>query len=144
MDIKEIKISVQDMDLMPVYQTEGASGADLKSAETGILEPNCYKLIKTGVFLELPKGYEAQVRARSGLALKHGIGIVNAPGTIDSDYRGEIGVILINHGKETFNYKKGDRIAQLVIAPYTKADFKVVTSLSNTERGVGGFGHTGK
>ena len=144
MDIKDIKVTVQDISLLPSYQTDGASGADLKSAEDGELAPGEYKLVKTGVSIELPIGYEAQVRPRSGLALKHGIGIVNAPGTIDSDYRGEIGVILINHGKDIFTYKKGDRIAQLVIASYTRAEFNIVDSLSDTARGSGGFGHTGK
>ena len=126
------------------YETAGASGADLKSKEDGILKSGERRLVKTGVFIELPAGYEAQVRPRSGLALKHGITMLNSPGTIDSDYRGEIGVIMINHGSEPFVYKKGDRIAQLVISKYSRVEFKNTLSLTETVRGAGGFGHTGK
>lgn len=130
--------------LIPSYETAGASGADLKSKEDGILKSGERRLVKTGVFIELPAGYEAQVRPRSGLALKHGITMLNSPGTIDSDYRGEIGVIMINHGSEPFVYKKGDRIAQLVISKYSRVEFKNTLSLTETVRGAGGFGHTGK
>lgn len=144
MDIVNINLIVEDDYLMPSYETSGASGADLKTKEDGILYPGERKLIKTGVFIELPAGYEAQIRPRSGLALKYGITMLNSPGTIDSDYRGEIGVIVINHGNEPFEYKKGDRIAQLVISKYSKAEFIISSSLTETDRGKGGFGHTGK
>lgn len=144
MDIVNINLIVEDDYLMPSYETSGASGADLKAKEDGILYPGERKLIKTGVFIELPAGYEAQIRPRSGLALKYGITMLNSPGTIDSDYRGEIGVIVINHGNEPFEYKKGDRIAQLVISKYSKAEFIISSSLTETDRGKGGFGHTGK
>ncbi len=144
MDKININIKVEDESLMPSYETLGSAGADLKANEEGVLMPGQRKLIKTGISIELPAGYEAQVRPRSGLALKHGISMVNTPGTIDSDYRGEIGVILINHGDTPFEYKKGDRIAQLVIARYSRAEFQICSSLSETERGSGGFGHTGK
>lgn len=144
MDKININIKVENESLMPSYETLGSAGADLKANEEGVLMPGQRKLIKTGISIELPAGYEAQVRPRSGLALKHGISMVNTPGTIDSDYRGEIGVILINHGDTPFEYKKGDRIAQLVIARYSRAEFQICSSLSETERGSGGFGHTGK
>ena len=144
MDIININIIAEEDCLIPSYETAGASGADLKSKEDGILKSGERRLVKTGVFIELPAGYEAQVRPRSGLALKHGITMINSPGTIDSDYRGEIGVIMINHGSEPFVYKKGDRIAQLVISKYSRVEFKNTLSLTETVRGAGGFGHTGK
>ncbi|MCX4361047.1 dUTP diphosphatase [Mucispirillum schaedleri] len=144
MDIININIIAEEDCLIPSYETAGASGADLKSKEDGILKSGERRLVKTGVFIELPAGYEAQVRPRSGLALKHGITMLNSPGTIDSDYRGEIGVIMINHGSEPFVYKKGDRIAQLVISKYSRVEFKNTLSLTETVRGAGGFGHTGK
>ena len=144
MDIININIIAEEDCLIPSYETAGASGADLKSKEDGILKSGERRLVKTGVFIELPAGYEAQVRPRSGLALKHGITMLNSPGTIDSDYRGEIGVIMINHGSEPFLYKKGDRIAQLVISKYSRVEFKNTLSLTETVRGAGGFGHTGK
>ena len=144
MDIININISAEEDCLIPSYEAAGASGADLKSKEDGILKSGERRLVKTGVFIELPAGYEAQVRPRSGLALKHGITMLNSPGTIDSDYRGEIGVIMINHGSEPFVYKKGDRIAQLVISKYSRVEFKNTLSLTETVRGAGGFGHTGK
>ena len=144
MDIININIIAEEDCLIPSYETAGASGADLKSKEDGILKSGERRLVKTGVFIELPAGYEAQVRPRSGLALKHGITMLNSPGTIDSDYRGEIGVIMINHGSEPFVYKKGDRIAQLVISKYSRVEFKNTLSLTETIRGAGGFGHTGK
>ena len=144
MHIININIIAEEDCLIPSYETAGASGADLKSKEDGILKSGERRLVKTGVFIELPAGYEAQVRPRSGLALKHGITMLNSPGTIDSDYRGEIGVIMINHGSEPFVYKKGDRIAQLVISKYSRVEFKNTLSLTETVRGAGGFGHTGK
>jgi len=108
------------------------------------LEPGQRALVPTGIALEIPPGYEGQVRPRSGLALRHGIGMVNAPGTIDSDYRGEIGVLLINHGSETVELRRGERIAQLVLARYERAVLEEVEELSATPRGDGGFGHTGR
>lgn len=109
-----------------------------------LLLPGQRALVTTGLFLELPEGTEAQVRPRSGLALKHGVTVLNTPGTIDADYRGEVGVILINHGQEPFEVKDGERIAQLVIARYERVNFTEVADLSVSERGAGGFGHTGR
>lgn len=130
---------------LPKYATEHAAGLDLHACndEDIIVQPQTVALIPTGFAIELPIGYEAQLRPRSGLALKHAISLPNTPGTIDADYRGEVKVILINHGKEPFTVRKGDRIAQMVIAKYERVDFVEVDSLSNTERGAGGFGHTG-
>lgn len=130
---------------LPHYMSEGASGADLYAAvETELtLEPYQIKAIPTGIFLEIPVGYEAQVRARSGLALKNGLAVVNAPGTIDSDYRGEVCVILCNLGKEPFKIRRGMRIAQLVFQPVVRAELEVIEELQKTRRNEGGFGHTG-
>ena len=130
---------------VPAYQTAGSSGMDLHAAvaEPLTLDPGDIFCVPTGIAIELQPGYEAQVRARSGLALKHGIGLVNAPGTIDCDYRGEIGVILINHGKLPFTVERGMRIAQLVIQPVCRATVSVADSLTETARNSGGFGHTG-
>ena len=129
----------------PDYATEGASGMDIcaLTEEPIVLNPMERKLIPTGLFLEIPSGYEGQLRARSGLAIKHGIGLVNGIGTIDSDYRGELKVAMINFGSEAFTINDGDRIAQLVIAEYIKAEILASDELSDTERGEGGFGHTG-
>jgi len=126
--------------------TPGAAGLDVVAAvEASVaLEPGGRALIPTGLALEIPTGYEVQVRPRSGLAYKHGVTVLNAPGTIDSDYRGEVGVLLINHGKATFVVKRGERIAQLVVASVIQATFESVHELSSTERGAGGFGHTGQ
>lgn len=134
----------QGLDL-PFYSTEGASGMDLTAAveRDVVLLPGKRALIPTGIAISLPRGFEAQVRPRSGLALKHGIGLLNSPGTIDSDYRGEIQVIMINLGEEPFAIKRGTRIAQMVIAQHVTADFKVVDELDVTLRNDGGFGHTG-
>lgn len=131
---------------LPFYATTHAAGADLRAAiaEDVIIEPGEKALIKTGFAMALPDNFEAQIRPRSGLALKHGITVLNSPGTIDADYRGEIGVILINHGKEGFRVQRGDRIAQMIIAPFVQADFQSVDSLDETERGTGGFGSSGK
>jgi dUTP pyrophosphatase len=136
--------SASDIDL-PSYATEGSSGMDLCANvfEETILEPMERKLISTGISIALPLGFEAQVRPRSGLAIKKGITALNSPGTIDSDYRGEIQVILINLSKENFSIERGMRIAQMVIQPVTKASLKLVTKLSETIRGEGGFGSTG-
>ena len=130
---------------IPEYKTEGASGMDLKAylSQPFTLHPMERMLVPTGLYMELPPGYEAQARARSGLAIKHGIGLVNGIGTIDSDYRGELCIPLINWGSEDFVINDGDRIAQLVIARYEKVEVELTDSLEETERGEGGFGHTG-
>lgn len=130
---------------MPHYATEHSAGMDLRAnLDASItLAPGEYRLIPTGLFLELPEGTEAQVRPRSGLAFKHGITVLNSPGTIDADYRGEVGVILINHGSAAFEVKDGERIAQLVIARYLRVTLAESADLRASERGAGGFGHTG-
>lgn len=130
----------------PEYQTAGSAGADLCARLDSplTLAPHCRALIPTGVRIELPAGYEAQVRSRSGLAAKHGIACLNAPGTIDSDYRGEIMVILVNHGDEAYAVADGDRIAQLVVAAVTRAVFSTAEVLATSGRGSGGFGSTGR
>lgn len=128
----------------PAYQTLGSAGMDLCSAEDVELAPMERKLVSTGVRVAIPEGFEAQVRPRSGLALEFGIGMVNAPGTIDSDYRGEVKVLLINLGQEQVRLERGRRIAQLVVAPVARARTKVVASLAETARGAGGFGSTGR
>jgi dUTP pyrophosphatase len=129
----------------PSYQTQGSSGVDLCAAnpEPILLEPGNSKLISTGLSISLPDGYEAQVRPRSGLALKHGLTVLNSPGTIDSDYRGLICVILINLGNKSFQVTRGLRLAQLVIQSVIRAEFEVVAKLDETVRAAGGFGHTG-
>ncbi|MFH0992549.1 MAG: dUTP diphosphatase [bacterium] len=131
---------------LPAYATEGSAGMDLFAAvkEEIIIQPNETKLIPTGYRIELPEGFEAQVRPRSGLAIKHGIGILNSPGTIDSDYRGEIKVILTNFSSQPFHLKHGDRIAQMVVHRYERVTWDEVTQIAETDRGAGGFGHTGK
>ena len=131
---------------LPHYMTSHAAGMDLSAelAADVILRPGERVLVPTGIAIALPEGYEAQVRPRSGLALKYGIALVNSPGTIDADYRGEIGVIVINHGREPFTIKNGERIAQLVVAPVSRALLVEVDDLDETHRGDGGFGHTGR
>jgi dUTP pyrophosphatase len=133
---------------LPAYETTGSAGMDLRAAvpadEPLTLEPGARALVKTGLKIALEPGYEAQVRPRSGLALKHGITCLNSPGTVDSDYRGEVGVILINHGQEPFVIQRGERIAQLVIARYEQAAMVEVEALDETARGAGGFGSTGR
>jgi len=145
--METVTIRVTAEGSLPEYATEGAAGMDLRAhlpgGETVTLAPGERALIPTGLRIELPIGFEAQVRARSGLAVKHGIGLTNGVGTIDCDYRGEIGVSLINLGRESFSVNDGDRIAQLVIARYAKAELHRVDSLEDTGRGEGGFGHTG-
>jgi dUTP pyrophosphatase len=130
---------------LPAYATPGSAGLDLRAhlEEPRTLQPGERTLIPTGLSLALPDGYEAQVRPRSGLALKHGITVLNSPGTVDADYRGDVGVILINHGHEPFEIAPGDRIAQLVVAAYAQVEWAQVETLPETERGSGGFGHTG-
>ncbi|MDD7416090.1 MAG: dUTP diphosphatase [Treponemataceae bacterium] len=141
----ELKFMVKKGAKVPVYKTSGAAGADVCACiETPvILKPFERTAVPTGLFFEIPEGYEIQVRPRSGLALKNGIALVNAPGTIDSDYRGELCVILINLGTEDFTIHNGDRIAQIVLSPVLKASFIEVSSISVTERGENGFGSTG-
>jgi len=131
---------------LPSYQTSGSAGLDLHAAlaEPVTLAPGCRQLVPTGLALAIPQGYEGQVRPRSGLALKHGLSMVNSPGTIDSDYRGQVAVILINHGTEPFTVKPLDRIAQLVITRVEHAELQLVESLDETERGAGGYGSTGQ
>ncbi len=129
--------------LIPSYQTKEAAGFDLHSVDEVVIKKGERKLISTGLAFEIEKGYEIQIRPRSGLAFKHGVSVLNSPGTIDSDYRGEIKVLLINLGNEDFEIKKGDRIAQAVIAPVVQAKILEVDELSSTERGSGGFGSTG-
>ncbi|EFK06655.1 dUTP diphosphatase [delta proteobacterium NaphS2] len=130
---------------LPDYASQGSSGMDLRACveKPVILEPGRVKLIPTGLAISMPPGFEAQIRPRSGLALKHGIGMVNAPGTIDQDYRGEIGIILINFGETPFVISMGDRIAQMVFSKVYRADLKLVAELDDTMRGKGGFGHSG-
>ena len=129
---------------LPAYQTDAAAGLDLRADEACTLAPGERRLVPTGLAIELPPGHEGQVRPRSGLAVKHGIGMVNAPGTIDHDYRGEVGVLLVNLGQEPFQVRRGDRIAQLVVAPVVRVQVQEVGELSGTNRGDGGFGSTGK
>jgi dUTP pyrophosphatase len=131
---------------LPRYATEHAAGMDISAAVEGevILEPGQTKLVPTGFAIALPAGYEAQVRPRSGLAIKHGIGILNSPGTIDADYRGEVKIIVTNFGSENFVIRRGDRIAQLVIARHERGVWEEREELEDTGRGAGGFGHTGR
>lgn len=130
---------------MPTYATSQSAGMDLRAnlEEPVVLHPMERRLIPTGLHIALSEGYEAQVRPRSGLALKHGLTVLNAPGTIDADYRGEIGVVLINLSQEDFTINDGERIAQLVVARYEQVEFSLVETLDETERGEGGYGHTG-
>ncbi|MBF0188044.1 MAG: dUTP diphosphatase [Magnetococcales bacterium] len=131
---------------LPETMSRLAAGADLRAAvqETVVIEPGARALIPTGIAVSIPEGFEGQVRPRSGLALKHGVTVLNAPGTIDADYRGELGIILINHGDDRFQVTRGERIAQLIIAPISHVNWRSVTSLDETGRGEGGFGHTGR
>ncbi len=142
----DVRISLSENARIPQYATEYSAGADLFALleEAVVLQPLCRALIPTGVRIALPPGYEAQVRPRSGLALRYGITCLNAPGTIDSDYRGEIKVLLINLGDSAFTIQNGDRIAQLVVAPIARAHFSVSERLDETLRGAGGFGSTGR
>jgi dUTP pyrophosphatase len=133
---------------LPAYQSADAAGLDLLAAvpedQPVALAAGAYAMIPTGLVIALPSGFEAQVRPRSGLAAKHGVTVLNSPGTIDADYRGEVCVLLINHGKEPFTIRRGERIAQMVIAPVIQAELAVATSLTSTARGSGGFGSTGR
>lgn len=142
----EVKIINKSHHPLPAYATSLSAGMDIRAnlTEPVVLKPLERKLIPTGLFIALPEGYEAQMRPRSGLALKHGISLLNAPGTIDADYRGEIGVILVNLSSEPFTVNDGERICQMVIATYSQIAWKPVEVLDETERGAGGFGHTGR
>ena len=130
---------------VPKYATAGSSGLDLSADVEGevVLKPGEIKLISSGIYISIPEGYEAEIRPRSGLALKHGVSLVNTPGTIDSDYRGLLSLIMINHGKEPFTIRRGDRVAQMVIKEVIKADIEITGGLDDTVRSSGGFGHTG-
>ncbi len=144
--VVEIKRLPDASDLpLPAYQTAHAAGMDLCAAVTAdvILTPGAKAIIPTGFSIALPPGYEAQVRPRSGLAAKNGVTVLNSPGTIDADYRGEVGVILINHGREPFTVTRGARIAQMIVAPVSSVKWKETDTLSDTDRGAGGFGSTG-
>lgn len=148
MEVKVKRLPHADGLPLPEYQSSGAAGLDLVAAvppDAPIsLAPGQSCLAPTGLVLEIPEGFEAQVRPRSGLALKHGVTVLNTPGTVDSDYRGEIGVLLINFGAKPFQIARGDRIAQIVVAPVTRARLKLIDDLQETERGAGGFGSTGR
>lgn len=141
-----IKIINNSSNELPKFGTEHAAGVDLRAnlAESVIIKPFERVLVPTGLFIELPEGFEAQIRPRSGLAIKHGISVLNSPGTIDADYRGEIKVILINLSNEEFVVQNGDRICQMVINMYERFEWNLVEELNETNRGAGGFGHTGK
>lgn len=141
----KIKIVNRGGQQLPAYATPQSAGMDLRAdiAEPIILHPMERRIVPTGLYIALPQGYEAQVRPRSGLALKHGITVLNSPGTIDSDYRGEIGVLLVNLSTDDFTITAGERIAQMVIARHEQGEFEVVDELDDTERGTGGYGHTG-
>jgi len=149
--LKHVKISLKRKtgceDLpVPNYATDGSSGMDLSADVEGevVLAPGEIKLISSGIYISIPEGYEAEIRPRSGLALKHGISLVNTPGTIDSDYRGLLSLIMINHGKEPFTIRRGDRVAQMVVKEVIRADMDVTEGLDDTVRSSGGFGHTGR
>lgn len=142
----KVKIINKSHHPLPAYQTNQSAGMDIRANLTEPIElkPLERKLIPTGLYIALPDGYEAQIRPRSGLAIKHGITLLNTPGTIDSDYRGEIGVIMVNLSNEPFVINDGERICQMVVAQYQQIEWQTVESLDETERGAGGFGHTGK
>ena len=141
----EVKVVAQKGAVVPSYKTDGAAGADVCAflTEPVTIAPGSFAMIPTGLFFEIPQGYEIQVRPRSGLAAKNGITVLNTPGTIDSDYRGELKIILINLGSSAFVVNNGERIAQIIVSPVTVADFKLTDSLSDTVRGEKGFGSTG-
>lgn len=145
--IRIARVNPQVTDIpLPSYATTGSAGIDIYAAveDKLVIPPNQTRLVPTGFQIELPQGYEAQIRPRSGLAINHNIGILNSPGTIDSDYRGEVKVILRNFGNTDFVVRRGDRIAQMVVAPYVRVTWEEVKRIEETERGNGGFGHTGK
>ena len=142
----KVKIVNKSKHPLPLYETKLSAGMDIRANidKSVILKPLERTLIKTGLFIELPEGYEAQIRPRSGLAYKHGITVLNTPGTIDADYRGEIGIILVNLSNENFEIKDGERICQMIISKHETVSWQEVEILNDTERGAGGFGHTGK
>jgi dUTP pyrophosphatase len=142
----KIKLKNTSANELPSYATAGAAGLDIRAdiKEAITLQPLERRLIPTGLYLEIPEGYEVQIRPRSGLAYKNGITVLNAPGTIDADYRGEVGVLLINLSNDPFVVEPGERVAQMVVAPYVQATWEETTVLSETDRGAGGFGSTGK
>jgi dUTP pyrophosphatase len=142
--VKVLLKRLSQKSIIPTYMTGGSSGMDLYSAEEKIIPPGKWEVISTGIAVEIPYGYEGEVRSRSGLAKNYGVFVLNSPGTIDSDYRGEVKVILMNLGDEPFKVNVGDRIAQLVISPVVHAEITEVEELSSTERNDGGFGHTGR
>lgn len=146
MQTVSVNIINQSSNEMPRYQTEHSAGMDLRASlpETVVLQPGQRKLIPTGLFIELPVGYEAQIRPRSGLALKHGITVLNSPGTIDADYRGELMVLLINLSDAPFVIETGERVAQMIVSPYQQVRWQAVDALNETQRGTGGYGSTGK
>ena len=139
-----VQVINESLNMLPAYETPQSAGMDVKCTEQIVLNPGERVLAKTGLYVEIPSGFEIQVRPRSGLALKHGVTVLNTPGTIDSDYRGEIGVILINHGSTVVEFAKGERIAQLVLARVERIQWELTDSLSGTKRGRHGFGSTGK
>lgn len=141
----KVKIINKSKNQVPQYATEQSAGMDIRASleQDIVLQPMQRALVKTGLFIALPEGYEAQIRPRSGLALKHGITVLNSPGTIDADYRGEIGIVLVNLSLEPFTVSSGERIAQMVVAKHEKVEFQEVMELDETERGAGGYGHTG-
>jgi dUTP pyrophosphatase len=139
-----VNYEIEDPDLLPKYQTQGSSGCDLRSSIDAVIPAGKRQMVPTGLKVEIPVGFEGQVRPRSGLAAKHGITVLNTPGTVDCDYRGEIKVILLNTSDEDFIIKKGDRIAQLVFSQVFRAIFKKEEALTSTERAEGGFGSTGR
>ena len=138
-----MRITITPDATLPSYKTEGSAGLDLSCSEDFEIKPMERKLVSTGISVAVPEGYEAQIRPRSGLAIKHGISMVNTPGTIDSDYRGEVKIIMINYGKDAVCFSKGERVAQMVICPVARVELQVVESLDETDRGQGGFGSTG-
>ena len=142
----KINIINKSSHALPSYETIASAGMDLRAhiVDAIVLKPLERKIIPTGLFIELPVGYEAQVRPRSGLAAKHGVSVLNSPGTIDADYRGEVGVILVNFSNDIFTINNGDRVAQMVIAKHERAEWNEVINLSETSRGEGGFGSTGR
>ncbi|MEI6595797.1 MAG: dUTP diphosphatase [Bacteroidota bacterium] len=142
----EIKVINKSNNSLPAYETIHAAGMDLKAFldESVYLKPMQRQLIPTGIFMEIPEGFEAQIRPRSGLAFKHGITVLNSPGTVDADYRGEVKVLLINFGEDVFEIKNGERIAQMIISKHEKANWVETNQLNETIRGEGGYGHTGK
>ena len=142
----EVKVVNASREALPAYQTPLSAGMDLRAnvTEPLVLQPGQRALVPTGLRIELPAGYEAQIRPRSGLALKHGLTVLNSPGTIDADYRGEIQVLLINLSDQAFEVKRGERIAQMVVARHERVQWIETDELSDTERGAGGFGHTGR